>query len=120
MRTAFSATLAPCRCTPRASKPVEFSMHIPRPSSKIGGNFQMVRLNSRCGGCRRRIEVVSALAMACDQMIKWKKLVEFRRSELPAGSVGDVNSPSRLKQHAGLCHCKHRVAPRRLNDLAIF
>jgi hypothetical protein len=52
--------------------------------------------------------------------IKWKKLVEFRRSELPAGSVGDVNSPSRLKQHAGLCHCKDRAAPRRFNDLTIF
>jgi hypothetical protein len=54
--TAFCVKHSPCRCTPRASRPVEFSMHIPRPSSKIGGNFKMVRLSSRCGGCRRRIE----------------------------------------------------------------
>jgi hypothetical protein len=61
-----------------SKKPVEFSMHIPRPSSKIGGSFPMVRSSSRCGGCRRRIEVVSALATACDQMEEARRIPTVR------------------------------------------
>jgi hypothetical protein len=50
MPTQRLARRSPCRCTRRASKPAEFSMHILRPSSKTGGSFQTAKLSSRCDG----------------------------------------------------------------------
>jgi hypothetical protein len=47
-------------------------------SSKIRSSFPMVRSSSRCGGCRRRIEVASALAMACDQMEEARRIPAVR------------------------------------------